>query len=205
MSFPFRSDVWKDIGDFTRNIEWPVVLGVLFMTMLAGLMIAVSIRYHSRSRLLSRSGKSHFTSRVLPVAYLSKTGELKDMMLTPSQFIVFNTLYHKTSTMKHGMCTDDTSWVQFCLFAAAEAFQRLSSSGQFRQQADDDETVDDLVISSIASLEEPYIRYLFSSKTDVSAEEVEGALLDVQSSGRGVTGLQPVADLAERNISVVSI
>lgn len=200
---------WVRLVSFSKNADWPLILGVFFIILLFGLLAAITIRHHARTRLLTRSSKEHFTSRRLPVAYLSaKSGQIEDMLLNPSQFVTFGILNKAVANSRHGMCTDNTSWSHFCLLAAAEAYQRLGSGclGQFgKKKLDENETLDSLIHSSIQDLAEPYTRYLFSSKTTIPKDKIDEAIVQSRTAARGVARLPPIDDISNQNVSIVSI
>ena len=202
-----RKEAWNNAVSFSRNVDWPVVLGFFFIIMIIGLAVALYIRYASRDRLLTRSSEDHFTSNHLPVAYLSsRTGKIEDMLLTPSQFIVFGTLNNEVMKRKHGMCTDHASWLHFCLFAAAEAYQRVSGvGGQFSKRSNPNDTLNSVIESSIQDLVEPYVKYLFRSKTNVPRRRVEASLESTINKARGVKGLGPVPEIHSNTISIVTV
>lgn len=207
MAASFLKNTWTGTVDFSKNVDWPMILGVVFLILMVGLLVALTIRHNARARLLSHDWRGHFTSKHLPVAYLSKTGEMKDMLLNHSQYIVFGTLNNKVANMRHGMCTDDPGWTHYCLLSAAEAYQRLtdSASGQFGKVSSQEDTVDSVVAASVNDMAEPYVRFLYSSKTDVPSREVEDALSTARTTARGVSGLPIIDDISSQNISVVSI
>ena len=146
-----KREVWNSTATFSKNVDWPAVLAIFFLISLFFLAVALYIRHASRDRLLRRTSRDHFTSRHLPVAYLSsKTGTVEDMLLTPSQFIVFGILNYEVMKRKHGMCTDQPSWSHFCLLAAAEAYQRMSGGGgQFSERDNCSDRLDFVIDSSL--------------------------------------------------------
>ena len=199
--------LWSSAVTLSKNADWPMALGVFFVILVMGLAVALYVRYTSRDRLLARTPEDHFTYRHLPVAYLSsRTGRIEDMLLTPSQFIVFGTLNNEVMKRKHGMCTDQPSWSHFCLLAAAEAYQRVSGvRGQFSKGHNPDDTLNFVIDSSIQDLAKPYAMFLFRSKTNVPHQLVTASLESAEYKARGVLGLGPVPDLPSKNISIVSI
>lgn len=203
MATSFINNAWNDLVDISKNADWPMVSGVVFLVLVIGLTIVMTLRHNARDRILSRTGEDHFTSKHLPVTYLSEAGELKDMFLTPSQFFVFGIFNNEVASMRHGMCTDDPGWSHFCLLAAAEAYQRMTADGQFGAKAAEEDTLDRLIASSINDISEPYIRFIYSTKTDVSPQEVEDALAVARTTARGAKGLSPLGDISSRNISIV--
>lgn len=199
--------VWHRVVSFSKNADWPMVQGVLFILLMVGLIVAIYIRHTTRDRLLSRNSEEHFTARYLPVTYLSfKTGNLKDMLLSPSQYVVFGMLNNEALKRKHGMCTDEPSWSHFCLLAAAEVYQRVSNGrGQFRRSSSPEDSINSIIESSIQDLAVPYMQYLFRSKTNISNWKINASIASSDTATRGVRDLNPINDITLRNIAVVNI
>ena len=116
----------QKVGEVSKRVDWPSVVGIFTIIMMLGLMVAILFRHQFRMAAFNKKPKDYYNSKHLPVAYLEeKTSRVNDMWLTPNEFVVFGGLYKITNNMKHGLCTDNAGWTQFCLFAAAKAFKEL--------------------------------------------------------------------------------
>nr|BDT62983.1 MAG: wsv021-like protein [Trachysalambria curvirostris nimavirus] len=203
--------IWDRLVSFARNVDWPIALGVFYLISMIGLTVAIYLRCAARERLLVRPSGSHFTSRYLPVAYLSSaSGKVEDMFLSADQFVVFSILNDKISKRRHAMCTDQLSWFQFCHLAAAEVYQRISSpvsEGQFNSGRDDHGglLLDRVIDSSIQDLVKPYIRYIFMSKTNVPPHVLDASMSLADTRARGVPDIGPIGDISAANISIASV
>nr|BDT62712.1 MAG: wsv021-like protein [Metapenaeus ensis nimavirus]GBG35441.1 wsv021-like protein [Metapenaeus ensis nimavirus] len=211
--------VWDHLVSLSKRADWPMILGVFFLTLSIGLITAIYIRYATRERLLARSCEDHFTSRYLPVAYLSsKSGKVKDMFLNPQQFVVFGILNERVSRRRHAMCTDQLSWFHFCLLAAAEVYQRIASptgEGQFNIKAKDKNIsnsvvadhllLDNVIDSSIQDIVKPYMRYIFGSKTNVPLDEIEASMSSSDTEARGVSGIGPIGNISAADVKIISV
>ena len=80
-----------------------------------------------------------------------KTGKVKDMWLTPNEFIDFGGLYKIADNMRHVECTDDAGWTQFCLFAAAKAFREKTKKETTRKI---------IVAKSMENIIVPYLKFI---------------------------------------------
>lgn len=198
--------LWEDLVFVARAADWPMILGVFFLVAITLLAVAIVIRHTSRERRFSPDlANEHFTARHLPVVYLSKAdGKLKEMTLTHSQFMTFGDINNKILQKKHPMCTDESSWSHFCLLAAAEAYLRISTGkGEFNV-ADDQDTVNNVIESTIEDLAEPYVEHIFKRNTNVLGAKVKGALTASTLAARTGSGTT-TETIHKLNANAVSI
>lgn len=148
-------------ANLSRRVDWPSVAAVVAIIAMIGLMIAIIFRRQFRTYLYNRSPAEYYMSKHLPVAYLSDDGKAKDMWVTPSEFVAFGGLYNIAKGLKHGMCTDDAGWTQFCLFAAAKAYRTMRDD-----YGDNDRSVEEVVAVSAEETTMPYLRFLYGKIKD---------------------------------------
>ena len=85
------------------------------------------------------------------------------MWLTPNEFVAFGGLYKMANNMRHGLCTDDEGWMQFCLLAAAKAFRELQSKDKDKETLTEEEqsrTIGKIVANSVEDTSVLYLRFL---------------------------------------------
>ena len=200
--------LWYDLVSVALVVDWPMVLGIFFVVAITLLAVAITIRHVSRQRRFSPDvANEHFTARHLPVAYISKDGKMKEMMLSHSQFVTFGDLNNKVLQKKHPMCTDESSWSHFCLLAAAEAYLRIANGkGEFNVAREQD-TVNGVLESSIEDLVKPYMNYIFKVNTNIPPEKIKEALAAADETARTGSGTitNKMYKLNENIVSVVRI
>lgn len=167
-------------GDISKRIDWPSVVGIFTIVAMMGLMVAIIFRHQFRMAAFNKKPIDYYNSKHLPVAYLEeKTGNVKDMWLTPNEFVSFGGLYKIANNMRHGLCTDDAGWTQFSLFAAAKAFRELEKKDKYKEALMEEEliTIRKLVAKSVEDTFVPYLRFLNNKFKDVKTleknEEIE--------------------------------
>lgn len=200
--------LWGDLVFVARAADWPMILGVFFVVAITLLAVAITMRHISRKKRFSPDvANEHFTASHLPVMYLSKKGKLKEMTLTHSQFVTFGDINNKVLLKKHPMCTDDSGWSHFCLLVAAEAYMRISSGrGEFNV-ADDQDTVNNVIETTIEDLAEPYVEHVFQRNTNATPAEIKKALdasSAVARTGSGST-IKNLYKLNDNTISIVNV
>lgn len=210
---------FDEVGDISKRVDWPSVVGIFTIVMMVGLMVAIIFRHQFRLAAFNKKPIDYYNSKHLPVAYLEeKTGKVKDMWLTPNEFVAFGGLYKMADNMRHGLCTDDAGWTQFCLFAAAKAFRELEKKDKDKEALTEEESraIRKLVAKSVEDTSVPYLRFLNNKFKGVKAseknEEIERVERDtnIVENFRGVSGrflprltdaMRIVAD-ADNNLSL---
>lgn len=145
-------------SDISKRVDWPSVVGIFTIVAMVGLMVAIIFRHRFRMTVFNRKPIDYYNSKHLPVAYLEeKTGRVKDMWMTPNEFVIFGGLYKMVNNMRHGLCTNDAGWAQFCLFAAANAFRELNKE---TLTGEEPKTIRKLVAKSVEDTSVPYLRFL---------------------------------------------
>lgn len=165
---------FTELGDISKRVDWPSVVGIFTIVMMVGLMVAIIFRYRFRMAAFNRKPMDYYNSKHLPVAYLEeKTGKVKDMWVTPDNFVIFGGLYKLADNMRHGLCTDDAGWTQFCLFAAAKAFRELQKTNKSTEAITEEEPrmIRKLVAKSVKDTSVPYFRFLNNKFKGVKASE----------------------------------
>lgn len=197
-----KSSIEK-LGNMSRRIDWPSIVSVVTIIAMIGLMIAIIFRRQFRQHLYDRTPADYYMSQHLPISYLSDDGKARDMWVTPSEFVSFGGLYNIAKGMKHGMCTDDAGWTQFCLFAAAKAYRTMRDG-----DGDNDRSVEEVVADSIEKTTMHYLRFLYGKIKGVSIKDMTGELDRVaietrnEDNFRGVKG-RTIPGLTD-TVSVVS-
>ena len=149
--------IFEKISDISKRVDWPSVVGLFTIVAMVGLMVALILRHQFRVSAFNRKPIDYYNSKHLPVALLEeKTGRVKDMWLTPNEFVIFGGLYKKVDKMRHGLCTDDAGWTQFCLFAAAKAFREIEKKNKDKEAL----TEHGLVAKSVQDTFVPYLKFL---------------------------------------------
>lgn len=176
-------------GGVSKRIDWPVIVAVVTIVAMVCLMVAIIFRRQFRMQLFDRAPYDYYMSKHLPVSYLTHDGNVIDLWVTPSEFVSFGGLYNIAKGMKHGMCTDDAGWTQFCLFAAAKAYETMRKG-----DGDEDGTVEEIVAESIEKSIRPYLRFLCRKIGGASdreiTEELDRVAVDTNTEDnfRGVKG-----------------
>lgn len=176
-------------GNISRRVDWPSIVAIVTIIAMIGIMIAIIFRRQFRTQLYNRTPADYYTSNHLPVSYLSDDGKGRDMWVTPSEFVSFGGLHNIAKGMKHGMCTDDAGWTQFCLFSAAKAYRTMRDG-----DGDDDRSVEEVVADSVEKTTMPYLRFLYRKIGGVSTKDMTEELDRVASETstednfRGVKG-----------------
>lgn len=177
-----------------RYLNWSHVLGVFSILMLIVLLVALTIRHTFRMKLYNKQSDQHFNSKFLPVSFLEpKTGRVRDMWLSPNEYVVFAGLVKQCQRFRHGLCTDTPGWTQFAYFAAANAYNRLRDASDVQQSI----TVPSLLAKSIEDVVTPYLLFLKNKLNKASKEDLdELQLLGIPD--RPVLSLtQPISLLVE--------
>lgn len=183
------ASILEKAGNTSRRIDWPTIAAVVTIVVMIGLMVAVIFRRQFRARLYDRTPSDYYMSKHLPVPYLSDDGKERDIWVTPSEFVSYGGLYNIAKGMKHGMCTDDAGWTQFCLFAAAKAYVTMRNS-----DGDDGRYVEEVVADSIEKTSMPYLRFLYGKIGGADAKGMSEELVRVAfqtseaNNFRGVKG-----------------
>lgn len=178
-------DAVNRIGDLAKRIDWPNVLGLFTVVMMGALLIALVFRHQLKTRKLNIKPEDYLVkSKHLPITVINtNTGKTKDIWVNPNDFATFGALYKIGNSMRHGACTDSPGWTQYCLFAAADAFQKVTkikktpkarlSKEQLQQL---EEPVYRIVARSMEDLIIPYLKYIRrkfpSNRFDATQEKV---------------------------------
>nr|BDT63174.1 MAG: wsv021-like protein [Hemigrapsus takanoi nimavirus]GBG35371.1 wsv021-like protein [Hemigrapsus takanoi nimavirus] len=163
-----------EVGEISKRVDWPSVVGIFTIVAMVGLMVAIIFRHQFRMAALNKKPIDYYNSKHLPVAFLEeKTGKVKDMWLTPNEFVAFGGLYKMADNMRHGLCTDDATWIQFGLFAAAKAFRELKKKDKYKEALTEEEprTIRKLVAKSVEDTSVPYLRFLSNKFIGVKISE----------------------------------
>ena len=162
------------VGDLSKRVDWPSVVGVFTIVMMVGLMVAIIFRHQFRMAAFNKKPIDYYNSKHLPVAYLEEeTGKVRDMWLTPNEFVAFGGLYKMADNMRHGLCTDDAGWTQFCLFAAAKAFRELEKKDKALTEEEELRTIRKLVAKGVDDTLMPYLRFLNNKFKPGVKKEIE--------------------------------
>ena len=199
-----KVNLYDEVAIGTRSVDWPLLVGLLFIFMLMGLAVALTMRHVYRMETLYPGAKTyeHFCCPLIPVPYLTNyvysdqtstvltCSHLKDMKLTYSDYIIYSNLVCSIRRLKHPLCNDMASWMQFCLLAGAEAFQRLRwERGQYGKTEQGNVhralKVSDVITQSVDSVIDPYITFIFTTFAKVDTAEVDDAL----RKARNATGI----------------
>nr|BDT63153.1 MAG: wsv021-like protein [Sicyonia whispovirus] len=174
----YGSYVLHSVALLARSVEWPLVLGVFYLLLVTALAVALGARHYARRRMLSEPPSQHIFSRYLPVVYLTPEGRVGRMALSPSEYVVYASIYHSMLGKKHALCTDLASWSNFCAFAASEAYRRMSGgSGTLGRGGESDgSSLSYVMESSLEDVQRPYLRRIFLTFTDLPRAELEGLL-----------------------------
>ena len=178
------------------------MVAFLYLICLVGLSFGVVVRYYWRRKLLDRhlTDKSVLGLANLPVSYLDKKkNKVKTMWLTPNGFVVYAALVKHIHSMRHGMCTDSTSWSQFALLAAAAGYRRAALKKKNKLLL-----VSDMLAQEIVMMVMPYTRWVFrkvKTRTRIDADLAESYQLH---KIRGVPGRE-IMSLASGKVRVVSL
>lgn len=149
--------IFEKVSDICKRVDWPCVVGIFTIVAMVGLMMALIFRHQFRVSAFNRKPIDYYNSKHLPVTCLEeKTGKVKDMWMTPNEFVTFGGLYKKVNNMRHALCTDDAGWTQFCLFAAAKAFREQEKKDKDKEAL----TEEELVAKSVQDTFMPYLRFL---------------------------------------------
>ncbi|AAK77706.1 ORF37 [White spot syndrome virus] len=198
--------MWNKIVITTKRMNWPMVVGVFFILAITALAVALYIRHASKQEKYSTSHiNEQFTAKQLPVTYLSKTGKLKDMHLTHSDFMAYVDVHNRTKTLKHPMCTDEAGWAHFCLLASAEAYRRIRyGRGEFGPEK---HSLAETIQSTVQDMSEPYITHIFKKNTDVDGHGMQSVLEKNRNKirmGDGKTSSETY-NLSDKSISIVGV
>lgn len=193
----------EKMGNVSRRIDWPSIVAIVTITAMIGLMIAIIFRRQFRTQLYDRTPADYYMSKHLPVSYLSDDGKVRDMWVNPSEFVSFGGIYNITKQLKHGMCTDDAGWTQFCLFAAAKSY-RAMRDGDYVY----DRSVEEVVADNVEKTTVPYLRFLYGKIKGVAVKDMTEELdrviskTSTEDNFRGVQG-RTILRLTD-TVSVVS-